>query len=76
MPVYTPAKVKQLNDGTFKLLDASDLDAGSLSVVMTLVAGGRITANGIAGEIVVQTGSGAPTHVATAGTLAEEIIYS
>ena len=79
MPAYTPAKIKQLNSGTYKLIDISDLDAGSLDVVMTLLAGGQITANGILGEIVVQTGSGTPTHTASEGTLywdtAGDILY-
>jgi len=73
-PVVVPAKIKQLNDGTYKLLDATDLDAGDVNVALTLVEGGSVGPSGIVGEVRVQTGSGAPTHTATAGTLYLDLV--
>jgi len=55
--------------GAFKLMLITDLDVGTLDKVMTLIAGGRITANGTAGEIVIQTTAGVPSHSATQGVL-------
>jgi hypothetical protein len=69
MPVYSPAKIKQVNSQTFKLFDATDIDTGTLDKFINLISGGRIVASGIAGEIVPQTGAGAPSHSATRGTL-------
>lgn len=55
--------------GAFKLMLITDLDVGTLDKVMTLIAGGRITANGTAGEIVIQTTAGVPSHSASQGVL-------
>jgi len=69
MPVYSSAKIKQLNADTYKLLDATDIDAGTIDVPVTVGEGGSIAPDGIMGEIAVQTGTGAPTHTARIGTL-------
>lgn len=42
--------------------------AESITAVWTLGAGGKLTANGVTGMIVVQTGAGAPSHTADEGT--------
>jgi len=55
--------------GSFNLYDPADMAAGDVDVLVRLIAGGRIYTNGIAGEIVIQTGAGTPSHSATEGTL-------
>lgn len=53
--------------GSFDLYNPADIKAGNINVVLTLVSGGKITANGINGQIVMQTGAGAPSHSADEG---------
>ena len=55
--------------GSFDLYSPEDIEAGDIDVILTLIAGGKITANGILGEIVIQTDAGVPVHVADQGAL-------
>jgi hypothetical protein len=71
MPINITGKFNpSAGPGSFKLYDVIDIDTGTLgaSVIWTLGAGSRITAGGVTGEIVIQTGAGVPSHSATEGT--------
>lgn len=55
--------------GAFDLYDPADMAAGDIDVLLTLIAGGKLTSNGTAGEIIIQTGTGVPSHSASEGVL-------
>lgn len=69
MPIQITGEFEP-SDGAhgFDLYDARDIKTSNIDSVLTVIAGGRVIASGIAGEIVIQKGAGAPVHSATEGT--------